>query len=188
MISGRERTLKYSRTAKGKAKRREWREKNRERWNSYSAKWREQNPEKAAENAKRWREYGKKFMAANPDKVQDSKQRYKRSEKGRASDRRFRERHKDSERERQRRWEVQNPEKSTAKHHRRRARMRNAPGHFTHLEWAALCEQFKHRCALCREKRKLTVDHIVPLIKGGTNWIANIQPLCLSCNSRKQAK
>jgi 5-methylcytosine-specific restriction endonuclease McrA len=45
------------------------------------------------------------------------------------------------------------------------------------------------RCLCCgRNDVTLTVDHIVPLVMGGSNDISNIQPLCRSCNCSKQAK
>ena len=55
-------------------------------------------------------------------------------------------------------------------------------------EWTALCEKFNHQCVSCGKKSKLTMDHIVPLSKGGRHEIKNIQPLCKSCNSVKGTK
>lgn len=55
----------------------------------------------------------------------------------------------------------------------------------TFAEWEALCAKHKHRCAICKKRRRLTRDHIVPLTKGGHDGIENIQPACHSCNARK---
>ena len=42
------------------------------------------------------------------------------------------------------------------------------------------------RCLACGEVRKLSVDHVVPLTKGGSCWPDNLQPLCRPCNSSKR--
>lgn len=67
-------------------------------------------------------------------------------------------------------------------------------GQFTLNEWEKLKEKYHFTCPACGEKEnemkwnKLTVDHINSLSKGGTNTIENIQPLCLSCNCKKNNK
>lgn len=68
---------------------------------------------------------------------------------------------------------------------KRRAREKQAGGKFTDKEWFDLCLQYDNKCLCCREVKKLTADHVIPISKGGTSNIDNIQPLCLSCNSSK---
>jgi 5-methylcytosine-specific restriction endonuclease McrA len=73
----------------------------------------------------------------------------------------------------------------------RRAKEKNAKGSFTLEEWQDLLKKFNHVCPMCRLKEpeiKLTVDHIIPISIGGTNYISNIQPLCKVCNSIKGIK
>lgn len=71
----------------------------------------------------------------------------------------------------------------------RRELNKNAEGSHTYEEWINLCKTYKYMCLCCkRTDVKLTEDHIIPLSKGGTNYIWNIQPLCLSCNIRKYDK
>jgi 5-methylcytosine-specific restriction endonuclease McrA len=52
-----------------------------------------------------------------------------------------------------------------------------------------LCAHYGNRCLACgRDDVKLTADHIVPLARGGSDDISNIQPLCARCNSKKGTK
>ena len=74
---------------------------------------------------------------------------------------------------------------------RRRARIRGAIGSFTFGEWELLKKQYGYCCPCCSKcepEIKLEIDHIIPLSKGGSNYIENIQPLCGSCNSKKHDK
>ena len=78
-----------------------------------------------------------------------------------------------------------------AARHRRRARLVGNGGSFTSKEWTALLEACGHACLCCGNKEpdiKLTVDHVVPLCRGGVNSIVNIQPLCMECNKNKFTK
>ena len=44
------------------------------------------------------------------------------------------------------------------------------------------------KCLACGATEDITLDHIVPVCKGGKNEIDNLQPLCKSCNSKKNDK
>lgn len=51
-----------------------------------------------------------------------------------------------------------------------------------------LVKRFKGKpCVLCG-KPSNTIDHIIPISRGGTNALDNLQPMCVSCNSKKSNK
>src|SRR5215469_6398043 len=55
----------------------------------------------------------------------------------------------------------------------RRARLFAAEGSHTPEEWRAMVAACNSRCARCGEIRKVTRDHIIPLTKGGSDYISN---------------
>ena len=71
-------------------------------------------------------------------------------------------------------------------------RLRNRlSGTHTLGEWEILKAQHNWTCPSCKRqepKIRLTKDHIIPLCKGGSSNIENIQPLCGNCNSQKYTR
>lgn len=72
--------------------------------------------------------------------------------------------------------------------HSAHAQAFGALGDITYGEWYELLARYGNVCLACGATERLTPDHIVPLARGGENVITNIQPLCIDCNRRKNAK
>lgn len=68
----------------------------------------------------------------------------------------------------------------------RRAVKHASLGNFTAKEFEDLCERCGNRCLCCGVTGiVLEADHVVPLTRGGSDGIGNIQPLCGTCNRSK---
>lgn len=139
-------------------------------------------------HAEKRRAAARAYRAANPEKVAAYNAEWyaKNAVHARSTARIWAAEHPEQRRENYRRWCRENPEAKRAHDALRRARKAGAEGSFTGEEWAALCEEYGGRCAYCGcVPAELTVDHVVALSRGGTNWITNIVPACRPCNSRK---
>lgn len=85
-----------------------------------------------------------------------------------------------------RNWIKNNKERFYSLIRKRDKRLKNSEGSHTVQEWKKLKEKCNNTCVCCNKINvKLTRDHIIPLIKGGSDYIKNIQPLCRNCNSKK---
>src|SRR5262245_23421746 len=45
----------------------------------------------------------------------------------------------------------------------------------------------KDTCFYCGSKERITVDHVIPLSRGGSNFMHNKLPACYKCNHAKGA-
>lgn len=85
-----------------------------------------------------------------------------------------------------RKWYKENPLWACASTSKRRAFLKDAPDSFTAQDLERIYEAQGWLCACCQEMKPLTVDHVIPLSRGGSNGPDNLQGLCKSCNSAKK--
>ena len=132
--------------------------KNREKRNAYSAKQYKENPN-----------YWVQYRAEHPEVSRGAAAQWRATHPG---------------------WSrvayAKNPERFRAIANNYRHKKRANGGHFPRASWEHLKVLFGHRCAYCgRRMERLTIDHVVPISRGGWHFSGNIVPSCRSCNPRK---
>lgn len=122
---------------------------------------------------------------------EDSKRRYDPERSARIS-KAWRAKNRERVRQNREQWRTRNPDK--VKWYRRRDQVRHRTIRkqakripYTAQQLQQRWQEFDNTCAYCGVSENLTVDHFVPLSKGGIDAISNIIPACHSCNSRKSA-
>lgn len=168
-------TTVYKTTEKHRVSSRKWSEANPEWRREYGRKWREKNPEYG-------REHAKKNAAA---RVESSK--------------RWRKNHPEKARLLQRKWYLglkawrkANPVKVRIQNHRRRELIRATRDTAAINVLSQLVSSASRlECGICGKnmpKKDRTLDHIIPLAKGGTGDVWNLRIVHLICNIRKSDK
>jgi 5-methylcytosine-specific restriction endonuclease McrA len=134
----------------------------------------------------------KKYQQEHKEEISEYKQRWTANNGQRVASlkRDYYERNRREVISRSKKWAEENADKvraAKANNRRKRRVAKNAGGgHFTVEEFDALCSAYGYACLSCgATDRVLEADHVVPLTKGGSDEISNIQPLCGECNRRK---
>lgn len=88
---------------------------------------------------------------------------------------------------RERLYYAKHPEKRAVRNATYHHRMRAAPGKITAANIKARFDFYGNKCAYCGGPAE-AADHVIAVVRGGSNWPANIRPSCTSCNSSKGDK
>lgn len=71
---------------------------------------------------------------------------------------------------------------------KRRTLKKKLLSYLTKNQWDNILSKFNNSCAYCGSSEPLTIDHFVPISKGGELTVSNVIPCCCSCNSSKNNK
>ena len=178
---------------------RRWLAANAEKHLANTRRWQKANPEKVWEIKRRWyaanaeknRETERRWREANPEKRREYNRRYYEAnrEAVREKKRRWREANVEKRRVDNRRWREANPEKNREKEHRRRARLKNNGVYVvSDRDMRRLLLQPCAHSHLSPCNGGIHIDHVIPLSRGGTHGIGNLQMLCQYHNISKHAR
>lgn len=150
-----------------------WREENKEHLKIKDKEWRNKNKEHKREKDRIYHKkyyqlhknkrkiYMKKYKSENPIRYKLQKQRYNLSEKGKIC--------------------------STKYVHKRLSRIRNSKFNLSSKDIELIFSKFDC-CVYCGSKERLTLDHVIPISKGGETSIKNLVVACQRCNTSKGDK
>lgn len=68
----------------------------------------------------------------------------------------------------------------------RRAEKRGRAATLTFRQWLTILNNYEWRCALCRQGRFETMEHLIPICDGGGTTAQNCVPCCEECNRYRE--
>ncbi len=147
-------------------------------------------------NRQKQKEWTKAWSQKNPAKIREYKRKQNSFPSSIQAKARWRQKNRDLENERTRQRRKAHPEKTSAlsrsHYHNRKSRGAGLQHRHSARDILNLKRVQRDKCAnpVCQSRLSdgYHVDHIVPVSKGGSNLIGNIQLLCPTCNLTKSNK
>jgi len=129
----------------------------------------------------KFKEIRKRYNASGKGAINFS--RYYYSEKGMATIKHYREVHADKFRSLSNEWMKAHPEVNKLASSRRRANLRNNKVY--KILPKEIRKLYSQPCFMCGATEGQTIDHKIPVVRGGSHGIGNFMTLCKSCNCKK---
>jgi len=129
----------------------------------------ERTPEKAAANKKRYN----KWVKENRERSREIKKKYA-------------DKNKEKIAKRKSEYYKNNPDKWRIYTAKRRAVVKEAETNYISDE--EISTLYASPCFYCGETENITMEHLIPLSRGGRHSIGNLAPMCESCNKSKNDK
>ena len=173
---------------------------NRDKRKEYQRQWHLKHKEHEAAYAKQ-----RRLLFPEKTRLISRRSQEKRKEAARAAMKIWRQSHTEELRENLVRWREankehirdyalayrarpENKERHALNQRRRKALLRSLPATLTFAEWKEIKAAYDYCCAYCGEKPEvLSMDHVIPVSRGGGTTKDNIVPACLPCNRQKNA-
>ena len=165
-----------------------YRNEHKEERREANKKYRENNKDKIKKKKQEYYEnnkenllkYQKEYREENKDKIAEYMQWYY-------------EENKEDMKERAKEYNKENPHIKLNSHNKRRQLENNQGKGITKEQWLEMMNFFEWKCAYSGEylggnSENRSVDHIIPLDKGGENEIWNLVPMLINYNSSKNSK
>lgn len=161
-----------------------------------------ENPEKHRAASRAWQDanpeynvlYLRRYYEEHRAEMQESQRQYywDNVEKCRAACRAYREANREKCRAGVRDWHRRHPQVAKLQGAKYRMHLSQAENTLTSAQIDAILEVFDYRCGYCLTdltelpKGSQTLDHMLPIVRGGGNTEDNVIPCCKRCNSRKK--
>lgn len=159
-------------------------------------RWREKHPERAKEVQERYeknhpgkrQEISRNYYFRNAESEKKRSIAWRKKNRNRAREHSRKSWHKNREVNliRTKKYFEKNPEKMALYANNRRALVNNC------IAYEIINKDLRRikrgPCMACGSTESIQMDHIIPLSRGGSHGIGNLQPLCKPCNISKNAR